>query len=507
MADLKNDIDKYLKGELSPAEMHALEKKALNDPFLADALEGAGEIQPPQFEADLHDLQQALQQRIGRKEEKKVVSLWGWSARIAAGLAVVAVASFVIFQITQRNKSEELSMIQEKDMTPPRPKEEPAPEEEKPILSQPSIVEEKPNPIASREDRKTASEAPEPASDATGAGELTILELEDSAPVAKTESATQAAPVTAEEKADKYVLKEQAEESFVQSERKKKKAVQSEDATLSPMDGYVSFNKKQPADSTFALPQGWQGRSTGVPSTNGYFYNNGTNNLSVRQQPLADSTAFIFKPTPGIVAGVGVSKPKVVTGRVTDGSGEGLPGVNVIIKGSSIGTVTNATGDYQITLQENDKLVFSYIGYTGQEADTQKDKVDVQMDIDAAQLSEVVVVGYEPAFDKDEERAEALELASPEGGRRAYKQYLEKNLTYPQQAIENKVEGRVTIQFTVESTGLLSNFSVLKGIGSGCDEEVIRLVRQGPKWYPTKRSNEAVRDRVKVRMKFVLPKK
>ena len=151
--------------------------------------------------------------------------------------------------------------------------------------------------------------------------------------------------------------------------------------------------------------------------------------------------------------------------------------------------------------------MFSYIGYTGREADTQKDKVDVEMDVDASQLSEVVVVGYEPAFDKDEERAEALELASPEGGRRAYKQYLEKNLTYPQQAIENKVEGRVTIQFTVESTGLLSNFSVLKGIGAGCDEEVIRLVRQGPKWYPTKRSNEAVRDRVKVRMKFVLPKK
>jgi TonB family protein len=476
MADLKNDIDKYLKGELSPAEMHALEKKALNDPFLADALEGAGEIQPPQFEADLRDLQQALQQRIGRKEEKKVVSLWVWSARIAAGLAVVAVASFVIFQITQRNKSEELSMIQEKDLTPPRPKEEPAPvpEVEKPILPQPSIVEEKPNPIASREDRKTTAEAPEPTSDATSTVELPVVELEDSEPVAKTESATQAAPVTAEEKADKYILKEEAEEAVAQSsDTKKKRAIQNYRTASPTLDGTAAGNRQLAADSTFALPQGLQGRVAGVATTES-------------------------KP---------VVKSKVVTGRVTGEDGEGLPGVNVMIKGSSVGTVTNATGDYQITLQENDKLVFSYIGYTGREADTQKDKVDVEMDVDASQLSEVVVVGYEPAFDKDEERAEALELASPEGGRRAYKQYLEKNLTYPQQAIENKVEGRVTIQFTVESTGLLSNFSVLKGIGSGCDEEVIRLVRQGPKWYPTKRSNEAVRDRVKVRMKFVLPKK
>jgi TonB family protein len=476
MADLKNDIDKYLKGELSPAEMHALEKKALSDPFLADALEGAGEIEPPQFEADLRDLHYTLQQRIGRKEEKKVVSLWVWSARIAAGLAVIAVASFVIFQLTQRNKNEALSMIQDKDAIPAPPKEEPAsvPEAAKPIPSTPPIVEEKPNPIASQESRKTPLKASEPASDAIGAVELPVTELEDSEPVAKSESATQSAPaVVAEEKADQNMLKEQAEEPLVQSERKKKSTVQSEDAGPSHPDGYVSFSKKQPADTTFALPKGLKGRAAGVAVTES-------------------------KP---------VNKSKVVTGRVTGEDGEGLPGVNVMIKGSSVGTVTNATGDYQITLQENDKLVFSYIGYTGREADTNKDKVDIEMDVDASQLSEVVVVGYEPAFDKDEERAEALELASPEGGRRAYKQYLEKNLTYPQQAIENKVEGRVTIQFTVESTGLLSNFSVLKGIGSGCDEEVIRLVRQGPKWYPTKRSNEAVRDRVKVRMKFVLPKK
>ncbi|SHG94397.1 TonB family C-terminal domain-containing protein [Chryseolinea serpens] len=482
MADLKNDIDKYLKGELSPAEMHALEKKALNDPFLADALEGAGEIQPPQFEADLHDLQQALQQRIGRKEEKKVVSLWVWSARIAAGLAVVAVASVIIFQLTQRNKSEQLSMVQDKDMTPALPKEEPAPvpEVEKPIPSQPSIVEEKPNPIASREDRKTTSTASEPASEGVSTVELPVVELEDSEPVAKNELSTQPTEA-AEEKAEQFILKDKADGSLIQSDAKKKRVAQNEQAAPAAMDGY--FNSSN-ADNHSVDKK-----------------------YSIDKKTFPDSTTFLFKPTPGIVAGVGASKPKVVTGRVTGEDGEGLPGVNVMIKGSSVGTVTNATGDYQITLQENDKLVFSYIGYTGREADTQKDKVDVEMDVDASQLSEVVVVGYEPAFDKDEERAEALELASPEGGRRAYKQYLEKNLTYPQQAIENKVEGRVTIQFTVESTGLLSNFSVLKGIGSGCDEEVIRLVRQGPKWYPTKRSNEAVRDRVKVRMKFVLPKK
>jgi TonB family protein len=469
MADLKNDIDKYRKGELSPAEMHALERRALNDPFLADALEGAAEIPSPEFDADLHDLQNALQQRIGRKEERKVVSLWVWSARIAAGLAIIAVASLIIFQLTDRKKNEALSMIPDKEMVPALPKDEPAPtpNEQKTVPLQAPPVQETPNSIVQGADEKPvplASEAP--SFDAFNDDEKPV-EPKVSSPLARSEPATQAV-VTSPEKADQSILKEQAEEAVVQSKRKKIGAAQS---------------------------------AVDLSSTNGFSYNN------INQQPVADSTAFIFKPTPGIVAGVGASKPKMVTGRVTDIDGEGLPGVNVMIKGSNVGTVTDATGDYQIALQENDKLLFTYIGYTGQEADAKKDKVDIQMDVDAAQLSEVVVVGYEPAFEKDEERAEALELASPEGGRRAFKQYLEKNLLYPQQAIEHNVEGRVTIQFTVESTGLLSDFSVLKGIGFGCDDEVIRLVRQGPKWFPTKRSNEAVRDRVKVRMKFVLPKK
>ena len=51
MADYKHDIDKYLRGEMTPAEMNALEKKALQDPFLADALEGAQQLSPGDFAA------------------------------------------------------------------------------------------------------------------------------------------------------------------------------------------------------------------------------------------------------------------------------------------------------------------------------------------------------------------------------------------------------------------------------------------------------------------------
>ena len=67
MDEYSNDIEKYLKGELTPAQMHALEKEALNDPFLADALEGIQSLQPHDFSEDVNDLQAALNRRIQKK--------------------------------------------------------------------------------------------------------------------------------------------------------------------------------------------------------------------------------------------------------------------------------------------------------------------------------------------------------------------------------------------------------------------------------------------------------
>jgi hypothetical protein len=63
----------------------------------------------------------------------------------------------------------------------------------------------------------------------------------------------------------------------------------------------------------------------------------------------------------------------------------------------------------------------------------------------------------------------------------------------------------VTVQFTVQINGQLGDFEILKGIGYGCDDEVIRLIKQGPAWEPTKKGNQPVTDKVKVRLKFEIP--
>ncbi|SIN92118.1 TonB-linked outer membrane protein, SusC/RagA family [Chitinophaga niabensis] len=85
-----------------------------------------------------------------------------------------------------------------------------------------------------------------------------------------------------------------------------------------------------------------------------------------------------------------------ITGRVTSDAGEGLPGVSVMIKGTTTGTVTDAEGNYAINIpNENTILVFSYIGFLSQELKPgQSGTLHVQLVPDSKSLDAVVVVGY-----------------------------------------------------------------------------------------------------------------
>src|SRR5690606_26280884 len=86
-----------------------------------------------------------------------------------------------------------------------------------------------------------------------------------------------------------------------------------------------------------------------------------------------------------------------VRGRVTAADdNSSLPGVNVVVKGTSTGTTTDADGNYSIRVPDGSStLVFSFIGYTPFEAAlNNRTTVDVALEADIQQLSEVVVIGY-----------------------------------------------------------------------------------------------------------------
>ncbi len=71
-----------------------------------------------------------------------------------------------------------------------------------------------------------------------------------------------------------------------------------------------------------------------------------------------------------------------------------------------------------------------------------------------------------------------------QGGARALAKYLGSAIRYPTRARENKTQGKVYIGFVVEKSGALTDFKVIKGIGDGCDEEAIRVLKLSPPWKP-----------------------
>jgi TonB-linked SusC/RagA family outer membrane protein len=86
----------------------------------------------------------------------------------------------------------------------------------------------------------------------------------------------------------------------------------------------------------------------------------------------------------------------IITGTIVDASGETMPGVNITVKGTITGTVTDMDGKYSINVPNTDAvLIFSFVGYTPQEIVVgAQTAIDVTLDESATELDEVVVVGY-----------------------------------------------------------------------------------------------------------------
>ncbi|MDN5204277.1 TonB-dependent receptor [Fulvivirgaceae bacterium BMA10] len=94
---------------------------------------------------------------------------------------------------------------------------------------------------------------------------------------------------------------------------------------------------------------------------------------------------------------------KEISGKVNDVNGDGLPGVNVVVKGTTIGTITDADGNYIFNVPDDaEVLVFSYVGYTSEEVEIAgRSTINISLTPDISTLSEVVVIGYGTVQKKD----------------------------------------------------------------------------------------------------------
>ncbi len=131
---------------------------------------------------------------------------------------------------------------------------------------------------------------------------------------------------------------------------------------------------------------------------------------------------------------------------------------------------------------------------------------DIEYTFDADEIEDI------PEIEIPESKPEIVQVTftivevmpEPIGGLSDFFQFVYKEIKYPNRARSMGIDGRITVQFIIDKDGSLTNFVILKGIGAGCDEEVLRVLKLAPKWKPGKQRGRPVRVKMALPITFRL---
>lgn len=184
----------------------------------------------------------------------------------------------------------------------------------------------------------------------------------------------------------------------------------------------------------------------------------------------------------------------VVEGTVVDEAGNLLPGVTVMVTGTSLGVATNAEGRFRLTIPGTKAhLTFNFIGMKSQGCDVKAgEQVRIKMENVQERLDEVVVTGYSMVKKQivagavTTMKASALEdktdvVVVPLDVIR-FNQYVEKALQYPKEDLDKNNEGVISFSFDLNKKNTPSRIRIQDSFSKECNKELIRLLSQGPKW-------------------------
>lgn len=127
--------------------------------------------------------------------------------------------------------------------------------------------------------------------------------------------------------------------------------------------------------------------------------------------------------------------------------------------------------------------------------DVEVEDIEINADV---QQTEVIEEYVAPVIEEEEVVEQEIfqiveEMPEYPGGEKKLLEYVGKSVKYPQIARESGIQGRVFVNFVIEPDGSVSNVKVLRGIGGGCDEEAMRVIKSMAKWKPGKQRGKAVR--------------
>ncbi len=427
------DIEKYLTGKLSPLQMHAMEKAALDDPFLAEAMEGFEGMKDSSWKNELA----ALHGQISEKGAiAKVIPLHKakneWWKKAAAAVIIIGAGTTLTF-------------IFRKDKT----------DADKPQIAQT---------ISAVKDSVTS--AADTQNEADDSGALTISVNPNAS--STTEDIAKNIPTAAKIKASGYSrddIRIQPGAPVVKAAEKDKEAKNA--TVIAPVNNATSNNNGVLAEETVsesrkqAANVAWAADEKSVQRSEGF--------------------AAVKKEAP---------LNNFYTAQVVSTDNSPLPFTNISIRKDNFGTYADAKG--MVRLVSTDSILTVEVKSVGYEPKTyvlrnnqSQTKIVLQEEEFAAKDKKVI--GNMNTVSTQKSRRATLLIDSvvnvePADGWENYRTYVANNLDIPEEMLKRDIKGEVELSFDVKENGTISNIRVNKSMGAAYDEAAKRLILEGPQW-------------------------
>lgn len=400
------DIERYHSGQMSEQEMHQLEKAALDDAFLADALEGYAFTSTAQ--ADLQEIQSRLNEKL---EEKKVIPITGrflW-LKIAASVLVIITAGWLLYQATNGA---------DKDIA----------------LQQEVLKKEIPSNQSQTEKDNTLS------ADTT---------RQENVATTNAEKAITAKPSITTEKVPDIKKKEEPSQDLAVLDNEKKTSERAESPELQ--------------------------RTDVIATDTNYFRNRVAYNTNVASGPSQPRANFF-------------------NGRVVDNYNRAVRNAT-IIAANNVSVKTDNQGVFTFPAQDSSvNATVKAKGFLSNQTTLNTDApiTIVLHPLPNAPKEQVVTLSKDKLDSNIYARRQKVvaDTLEPVMGWNAFDDYIASNLNEKNEDLVKTNEGEVELSFEINSKGEPVNIKVVKSLCEKCDEEAMRLLKEGPKWKRKKNSKK-----------------
>ncbi len=447
------DIEKYWKGQLSSAEMHAMEKAALEDSFLSDALEGyqvrsseSGVGGRGLISNDVNILQQRLAERVAEKKVIPLVKFAWW--KIAAAFVVLVAGVWIYTAINDNNKDNSLAENKTAGNRPPASKKD--------------------SPAALQKTTDTLKD-------------FLAIERKQPAVTNKKTAPVVSAPATINEKETKSDLA--ANSSSVADSNaivKQEDAKKTEERTEPKTNSITIAKRANKSAADKSVQAELSGKIKGI------------------------STENDDKAAPNGRRVVAINDANTFNGKIVDQLNQPVPNASIQIPNLNVATQTDKKGNFSFQAPDTALSVsVASAGFQTQNIKFQKAEGfsnQITLKPKAADLNEVAVTGYGAKKKTSLTRAKDVTIkildAEPTISWDAYTGYLEKNKHVPEELKDT--HGEVIVSLIVDINNRLKSFSIEKSLDEELDAEAIRLIKEGPSWKLLK----GKKARVSVTVKF-----